>query len=134
MRYLGIDYGTKRIGLALSDEAGTMGFPHAIVPAGKELLDHVLNLISERDVGAVVIGESLNFSGEENPLAHDIHAFSAQIEKSISIPIFFESEMFTTQEARRIPTGERTITNKHVDDSAAALILTSFLSHHDNTR
>ena len=72
MRYLGIDYGTKRVGLSLSDEAGTMGFPHAIVPAGKGLLENVLNLMRERDVRAVVIGESRNFSGEENPLAREI--------------------------------------------------------------
>ncbi|MBU6491090.1 Holliday junction resolvase RuvX, partial [Patescibacteria group bacterium] len=68
MRYLGIDYGTKKAGLALSDEAGTMGFPHSIVPTTLRLIDELCALIAKEDVGAIVIGESRTLAGGENPI------------------------------------------------------------------
>ncbi len=68
MRYLGVDYGSSKVGLALSDEAGTMGFPHAIVPNTPRLADELCALIAGENVGAVVIGESRNLQGGENPM------------------------------------------------------------------
>ena len=56
MRYLGVDYGSHKVGLALSDECGTMGFPHAIVPNTRELAGDLAALVAEQSVGAVVIG------------------------------------------------------------------------------
>ena len=74
MRYLGVDYGSKRIGLALSDEAGMMGFPYSIVPNTPKLLDEVCALIAKENIGVVVIGESRSLSGGENPIAKDARA------------------------------------------------------------
>ncbi|MFZ1988109.1 MAG: Holliday junction resolvase RuvX, partial [Minisyncoccia bacterium] len=71
MRYIGIDYGTKKVGLALSDEAGTMGFPHGIIPNTPRLLETIVTLIKEKKVEAVVMGESKDFSGKDNPIAQD---------------------------------------------------------------
>jgi len=132
MRYLGIDYGTKKIGLAFSDDAGTMGFPHAVVPAGSTLLPRILALISKQHIGAVVLGESRSFSGEDNPIAKEARVFAESLGKRADLPIFFEPETLTTQEARRFPSGERIPGHESVDAAAAALILTSYLSHHDN--
>ncbi|HQU08274.1 MAG: Holliday junction resolvase RuvX [Parcubacteria group bacterium 21-54-25] len=129
MRYLGIDYGTKKIGLALSDEAGTMGFPHAVVPAGPALLSKVSVLMREQGVGAVVVGESRDFSGAENQVAKGARAFADALSKRTGVPIFFEPETLTTQEARRFPSGERAPGHALVDAKAAAIILTSYLSH-----
>ena len=131
MRYLGIDYGTKRVGVALSDEAGTMGFPHAVFPNDKQLLPAALALIREKNVGGVVIGASLTLAGEKNPVAHAAESLGEAL-RAAGVPVFFESEWLTTQEARRAPEGERMHKNEMTDASAAALILTSFLSHHDN--
>ena len=128
MRYLGIDFGTKKVGLALSDESGAMGFPHGIVPNDGRLIDEVLALIERKDVGAVVIGESRDFSGAENPVAKDAKAFGLLIERRAGIPVHFEPETLTTQEARRDPEGIRMPGRAPVDASAAALILTSYLS------
>jgi putative Holliday junction resolvase len=127
MRYLGIDYGTKKIGLALSDEAGMMGFPYRIVPNDAMFFEMVRQLVAAESVGAVVIGDSLDFSGNENKVAAEARAFAAQLEAA-GITVFFEPEMLTTQEARRDIEGVRG--HGDVDASAAALILTSFLSHH----
>lgn len=128
MRYLGIDYGTKRVGLALSDDAGVMGFPHAVLTNDGRLLEEVAALIERERVEAIVMGESRNFSGEENPVAQEARAFAESLTQKTGRPVHYEPEMLTTQEARRDFEGIRT--HGVVDSSAAALILTSFLSHH----
>ena len=132
MRYLGIDFGTKKVGLALSDESGAMGFPHGIVPNDGRLIDEVLSLVERKGVGAVVMGESRNLEGEENAVAKKAKEFAQLLERRSGIPVHFEPEMFTTQEARRDFEGVRLPGSPDVDASAAALILTSYLSRtHD---
>jgi putative Holliday junction resolvase len=132
MRYLGVDYGTRKIGLALSDEAGTMGFPHKIVPNTPRLVDELCALIAKEDVGAIVIGESRTLSGGENPIAQEAAALGSELTVRTGTPVFFESEVFTSAEARRAPEKEMKsrAEKRHdaIDDSAAALILTSYLS------
>lgn len=132
MRYLGVDFGSKKVGIALSDEAGTMGFPHAIVPNTPRLVDELCALIAKESVGAVVIGESRNLAGGENPIAEEARAFGNLITERAGVPVFFESEIFTSAEARRAPHKElKTRAPKRhpaTDASAAALILTSYLS------
>lgn len=136
MRYLGIDYGTKKIGLALSDEAGTMGFPFDIIKNTPQTLNKICALILEKNISAVVIGDSRNFTGAENPIAKDAKALSLQLIERAGVPVFFEPEVFTTVAARRAQgkeTKSRTIRPRvAVDAAAAALILTSYLSrtHH----
>ncbi len=132
MRYIGIDYGSKKVGIAFSDELATMGFPHTILSNTPALLDTVLKLIQERDVGAAVMGESKNFKGVENSVARDARLFAGELSTRAGVPLFFESETFTTQEARRFPDGKRRASHRDVDAEAAALILTSYFSHHDN--
>lgn len=132
MRYLGIDYGTSKIGLALSDEGGSMGFPHSVITNTPRLVDELCVLVAKEDVGALVIGDSHNLAGEENSIAKDARELGAQISERTGIPVFFESEVFTTALARRAPEKEeKTRAPKRrpeVDASAAALILTSYLS------
>ncbi len=132
MRYIGIDYGSKRVGVAFSDELATMGFPHAILQNTPALVDAVTALVKEREVDAMVIGESKDFQGVENKVAHDARIFSNEVSSRTGIAVFFESETLTTQEARRFPDGKRRADHRAVDAAAAALILTSYLSHHDN--
>lgn len=132
MRYLGVDYGSSKIGLALSDEAGTMGFPHSVVSNTPRLTDELCALIAKESVGAVVIGESRNLAGGENRIAKDAHALGDAIAERAGVPIFYESEVFTSAEARRAPEKEMKSrapkSRANVDASAAALILTSYLS------
>lgn len=134
MRYLGIDYGTKRIGVALSDENGTMGFPHAIVPATKDALNELVKIATDAHVEALVMGESLQLDGAENAVAKQARALGEGLSHRLNIPLHFEPEMFTSAEARRAPhklaPREDVTSPEAVDASAAAIILTSFLSHH----
>lgn len=132
MRYMGIDFGSKKVGIALSDESGAMGFPHSIIPNDGRLLRAVVALVKEKGVDRVVFGESRMLSGKDNPLAQSARTFAEALTKETNIPISFESEVFTTQEARRDPEGVWQSKTGNVDAQAAALILTSYLSRDDH--
>lgn len=126
---MAIDYGTKRVGIALSDESGAMGFPHATLPNSGKLIDEVIHLIEQKRVERVVLGESLGFDGIPNPIAKAVKEFGALIERRTGIPVVYEPETLTTQEARRNFEGVRESGSGSamVDASAAALILTSYV-------
>lgn len=132
MRYLGIDYGSQKTGLALSDEGGSMGFPHAILSTTPALVDDLCALIAKERVGAAVIGESRTLAGGDNPVAEGARALGNELAERAGVPVFYESEVYTSAEARRSPhklaksRAPRRATL--VDASAAALILTSYLS------
>jgi putative Holliday junction resolvase len=136
MRYLGVDYGSSKIGLALSDEGGAMGFPHAIISNTPRLVDELCALVAKENVGAVVIGESRTLEGGENPIAKDARLLGEQLTARAGVPVFYESEVFTSAEARRAPAKEAKTRapqkRGQVDASAAALILTSYLSRTDH--
>lgn len=109
-----------------------MGFPHAIVPNTPRFVDELCALIAKENVGAIVIGESRTLLGGENPIAKDAHALGETIVVRAGVPVFYESEVFTSAEARRAPEkeGKSRAPKRYapVDASAAALILTSYLS------
>jgi len=142
---MGIDYGTSKVGIALSDEAGTMGFPREVLQNDERLVDTLATIIKNEQVGALVFGESLDFSGNGNPVLAKAHAFANVLTEKTGAPVFWEQEMFTTQEARRGLDGmhpqhdanisrSRSVAggnSRATDASAAALILTSYLSRHD---
>ncbi len=122
MRYLAIDYGAKRIGLALSDEEGKLAFPKCILENGPKILERVAEILEENSVRGIVLGESVNAEGKPNTIMKEIKIFSEKLEKKFSLPVHFQKEFFTTVEARRYgKEGER------ADAKAAALILQRYL-------
>jgi putative Holliday junction resolvase len=134
MRYLGIDYGSKRIGLALSDESAMMAFPYKIVPNNMELLDTIHNICGVEEVSAIVMGESHDLSGQPNKIMGSIEEFKRNIEAELEIPVYFQKEFMTTIEARgregkEINNAKKVSKDKQVgaDASAAALILQRYL-------
>lgn len=129
MRYMGIDYGTKKVGIAFSDENGTMAFPHDVVPSDETLLPLLEALIKEREVGEVVVGHSKSNDGSDNKVQEHINEFIGELTLRVGIPIHLEDEQYSTQEAMRIQ-GK----NSQTDASAAAIILNSFLTKKDGPR
>ena len=120
MRFLGIDYGSKKTGIALSDETETIAIPHSVVQ-NKDLDSAVGALIEQVGIKGVILGMSLNYKGEENPIMKEIHQFKERLEERYKLPIHLEPEMLTSYEARRNTQEDR------VDAAAAALILQSYL-------
>ncbi len=123
MLLLGIDYGTKRIGVAISSEEGGMAFPLAVLVNDGSVLEKLKMLCDERKIDAIVIGESRDLSGKPNPLMKNITAFKLLLENETNLPVYLEPEFFTSAEAERLQ-GKGAL---H-DASAAALILKSYLN------
>jgi putative Holliday junction resolvase len=121
MRYLGIDFGEKRVGIALSDEDGKIAFPNAVLANDKDLFKHIVDLCMKNAVEAVVMGESRNYQGQINEIMWKIEGFKKQLE-TIGFQVIFEPEFMTSVQASQV-TGE----NQMLDASAAAIILQSYL-------
>lgn len=142
MKYIGIDYGTKRIGVAVSDDTGSIAFPHSVVTAGPGALSAVAALIKDTAAGEAVMGESRNFAGEKNEVMEDIEQFKKDLYELSGVPVHYEREFFTSALAARQfapeekspsdvgrPRASRKQNPSHdgLDASAAALILQSYL-------
>ena len=134
MKYLGIDYGSKRVGLAMSDEEGVFAFPYKIIINNMELVDTIHNICGTEEISAIVLGESSNLSGTPNKIMGSIEEFKRNIETELDIPVYFQKEFMTTVEARgrggkEVNNAKKVTKNKQVsaDASAAALILQRFL-------
>lgn len=121
MKYLGVDYGTKRVGIAVSDEAGSFAFPKEIV-ATIEAVASIKEFVESESISGIIIGESLANNGGENDIVFHTKHFVEKLKTVVSVPIIFEQEGFSSVEAHRYQTkkGNR-------DDSAAAIILQRFL-------
>jgi len=121
MKALGIDFGTKKTGIAISDEEGRVAFPHSVLPS-KDLVSAVADICKKENIGTVILGESRDFSGAPNPVMEKISRFKAELEVATELPVIFEPEFLTSKQARNIhDSGDQN------DASAAALILQSFL-------
>jgi putative Holliday junction resolvase len=128
MRYLGIDYGTKRVGTALSDESNVFALPLKVVSNTKNLIEDVNTIICDHNVDVIVLGESKDFKGKDNIVMAKIRKFKEDIENRLGKPVIFEPEFLTSHQAQSIQ-------GKHnlLDASAAALILQSYLDRIHNT-
>jgi putative Holliday junction resolvase len=120
MKYLGIDYGTKRTGVAFSDEGGRVAFPHSVLPTRSKLAEDLYGLCTEMGGGAFVLGRSISGNGNDNPVMKEIYQLGEQLKQYGEV--FFEDERYTSQQAARIQ-GEGEL---H-DASAAAIILQGYL-------
>ncbi len=139
MRILGIDYGTKRIGTALSDESGVLAFPKEIILNDVNTWKKIEKILKSEDVGEVVIGESLNLDGKPNILLARIEIFIQEFKNRFSLPIHKQKEFLTSVEARKSKIGKqdrdksqasskvKKVNTINMDAAAAALILQRYL-------
>ena len=121
MRYLCIDYGSKKVGFANSDDEGEFAFPLMISPNDGSLVRDTLEIVKAMNIDKVIIGLSLNNDGKENKIAEKAKEFGLEL-KLKNINVDYEKEWYTTFEARKQPEAKQ-----DVDDSAAALILQRYL-------
>ena len=127
-RILAIDYGTKRVGVAVSDEACQFALPVSVVLNTSELLAEIEKLAHEYDVKEIVIGESRDLNGKPNAIFQDVEQFKKELEAA-KFKVYLELEFMTSQQAERLQ-GKNNMT----DASAAALILQSYLDRSANTK
>jgi len=135
MKCLGIDYGKKRVGIAISDDKGVFAFPFVILQNDINLFRNIKNICQKEKIEEIVIGESKNLSGHDNKIMEDINKFKEKIKAEIELPIYLEKEFLTTVFAReKIFKQKENVARKikkekdaAADASAAALILQRFL-------
>jgi putative Holliday junction resolvase len=132
MRILGIDHGTKRMGIALSDELGMIAQPLEFVPAEPfaDFLNRLREIIRDKQVEQIVIGMPRNMDGSYGPAALKVQDFVAALRKAVAIPILTLDERLTSAQANRLlieGNVRRDQRKKKVDKMAAAILLQSYL-------
>ena len=132
MRILALDHGTKRIGVAVSDEMKMIATPLEFIPAEPfaEFLARLREILREKEVEMILIGLPRNMDGSYGPAALKVQEFVAVLKDAVTIPIQTLDERLTSVQAHRFLTeaevGGRKRKGK-VDKSAAAILLQSYL-------
>lgn len=130
MRYLAIDYGTKRTGLAICDRAETIASPLAVIHGQKELLKKIAEVVETENVEAVVLGLPLNMTGSESAQTRLVLKFAEQLKDHLHIPVHLQDERlssFIAEEKLASAKFTKEKMRKRLDAVAAAEILEAFL-------
>jgi putative Holliday junction resolvase len=130
MRYLAIDFGDKRTGLAICDAGETIVSPLTVIHGQKELLKKIKDIVEVEKVEAVVLGLPLNMDDSQGPQAKRIFKFADQLKGHIDIPLHFQDERlstFSAEEKLAAADFTRGKKKKRLDAVAAAEILDAFL-------
>ncbi|MCB0953498.1 MAG: Holliday junction resolvase RuvX [Microthrixaceae bacterium] len=137
MRSIGLDLGSVRIGVAVSDSEGTLALPSATLERGADWgADHaaIAELVDEAEAEIVVVGLPLSLDGSEGPAARRTRKEVARLGRALAVPVRTYDERLSTVHAQRMlhDAGFDTAgSRRHVDSSAAAVILQGWL---DQTR
>jgi putative holliday junction resolvase len=134
MRILAVDPGTKRIGIAVSDELKLLAHPVEFIPAEPfaDFLTRFKVLLQEKEVELILVGMPRNMDGSYGPAALKVQEFVAALSSAVTIPIKTWDERLTSVLANRMLTeskvrrGER---KQKVDKMAAAILLQSYLDN-----
>lgn len=140
MRTIGLDYGTKTVGVALSDENGIIASPHTTIERERptklrQTYAQLEQIISEYNVGLIVLGYPKNMNNTEGERAQSTRAFKEALERRTGLPVILFDERLTTVEADRIleETGvARSARKQHIDKMAAAIILQNYLDRENS--
>ena len=130
MKFLAIDYGSRRTGLAVCDPSQTICSPLAVLDSTRDLIAQITEFIKTENAEAVVIGLPLNMDDSEGPQAKSVRAFATDLAKSIEIQIHFQDERLTSFAAdEKLDMTDLSPAQKKQrrDAVAAADILQSFL-------
>jgi putative Holliday junction resolvase len=132
-RILAIDYGTKRIGVALSDELGWTAQP--LETLNRRTLDrdiaHIASLVRRHEVGQVLLGFPIQLDGREGPAIQAMREFQVRLEQGVTVPVILWDERLTTKAAEDLLIAADVSRKKRkgvVDRIAASILLQSYLA------
>lgn len=131
-RLLALDYGRRRIGVAVSDATGCIaqGLPTIIYRNQKQALNELIKIINSYTVSKIIVGLPLNLKGQKAHAAKEVEQFIQRLERRIEIPIETWDERLTSLAAERamLQMGKSPSKHKHkVDEIAAVILLQSYL-------
>ena len=132
MRILALDHGTKRIGVAVSDELKMIAQPleYILAEPSADFLTRLKELIHEKEVELILVGMPRNMDGTYGPAAQKVQEFVAVLKGALSVPIKLWDERLTSAQANRLLIQGNVRRNKRkekVDKMAAAILLQSYL-------
>ena len=126
LRALGIDHGTRRIGLAYGDEIGVATpLPAITSPDTAKQWAELAAVLKERDITEVVLGHPLNMDGTSGPKALEVERFAAKVRSEFGLPVHLVDERLTSYEAESTiaPSKRRDVRKSGLIDSRAATII-----------
>ncbi len=131
-RILGIDYGDKRIGLAISDYLGVIAQGLGVIPneGRKKVFPEIAKIIEEHQVSKVVLGMPRNMNGTYGPMSDKIQRFGRRLQQELGIEVIYQDERMSTMTAEQVLIQgdvSRSNRKKVVDKLAAQVILQSYL-------
>jgi len=118
---MAIDYGEKRIGVALSDDKGMMAFPHSVVPNARDFVSKLADIARKNQVDTIVMGDSKNYAGDRNPIMKGALECADAL-RAIGFRVELESELLSSHQASHFQ-GKTAMT----DAAAASIILQSYI-------
>ncbi|MBI3006162.1 MAG: Holliday junction resolvase RuvX [Ignavibacteriales bacterium] len=132
-RVLGIDYGSRRIGISLSDPLGVIARPHRTLDNNGAFWKELVHIIQSEHVRLLVVGMPFNLKGQKAQKADEVQGFINRLKQETGLDVVTWDERFTTSIARQtlLDMGtkkkDRRTNKKNIDAMAASLILQSFL-------
>lgn len=131
-RVLAIDYGTKRVGLALTDPLLTFAYPFKTLLNNKKMWEHFQNIIEEKGINKIILGFPAREDGKDSKLMPAINKFKDKLEKLFKLEIILWDETYTSRisEKRIQDTRKKKKDRKDkglIDSNAAAIILQEYL-------
>jgi putative holliday junction resolvase len=104
-KILGLDYGEKRVGVAVSDPDGVFAMAHSVFNrdggSGKALIEEIVRICHETAVEKVVVGLPINMNGTKGPMSEKIEAFAANLARAVGLPVEKWDERLSTSMAER---------------------------------
>ena len=134
--WLGVDHGTARIGLAVSDRDGVLAVPLRTLATDKEAPSRVASVVTEAAASLVVVGLPRSLSGGENPATTKVRSFATKLAGRVSVPVRLVDERLTTVSATRALHEAGRTSKRHrdvIDQAAAVELLQAALDQHRNT-
>ena len=132
MRILGLDYGAKRIGVAISDEMGitARGIATIISRSQRQVMEEIEKIVRAHGVESIVLGYPRRLDNTEGIECEKIRTFSRRLSAALSLPVILQDETLTTKEAEEILRATKVRRNRRkevVDRVAAGIILQNYL-------
>ena len=134
-RVVGIDFGLKRIGVAVSDERRTVALPLGTAEGGKNGVKNVIALLADRKVVAVVVGLPITLKGERGVMVKLVEEFGTALGQALDTPVIYVDERLSSAAADRSLMEislNRKARSERIDMATATMMLQSFLDQHKN--
>jgi len=132
-RILAIDYGTKRMGLAVTDPLKIFAYPLITLPNDSKFFERLKKIINEYNIVKIIIGYPLKESGDESTSSQSVLKFISELENNISLPIELIDERYSSSIAREriiqsVASKKKRRDKSLLDKNAAAVILEDYLN------